>query len=119
MAARVIDLNIPDVPPSLNMLMRMHWSKRKKLIDLWHRWIWVACSQAGVRTRDPLPFAKVTVECRRKRALDPDNLYASAKPVLDGLRAHGLILDDSPSHITLTVTQSKGEPQTRVHIEAA
>ena len=38
--------------------------------------------------------------------------------VLDGLRSDNLIVDDSPEHIELTVTQCKGKQQTVIRIEA-
>lgn len=34
---------------------------------------------------------------------DPDNLTASAKLILDALQRVGVIKDDSPQHISLTV----------------
>lgn len=37
--------------------------------------------------------------------LDTDNLYASAKPMLDCLRESGFIADDSPKDIHLEVRQ--------------
>lgn len=37
--------------------------------------------------------------------LDTDNLYASAKPMLDCLRESGLIADDNPKDIHLEVRQ--------------
>lgn len=53
--------------------------------------------------------------------MDRDNLFGSAKSLVDGLRDNGLIADDSPDHITLTVEQYPGgkgcEKKTVVRIE--
>lgn len=41
------------------------------------------------------------------RMFDPDNLVACAKVPLDAAKSLGIILDDSPSHIELSVKQLK------------
>lgn len=115
----MITLLIPDVCPSLNKYLRMHWALRTKVIALWRRWVWVACVQSGVATRQPLPFSYVTIERRGKKLLDPDSLFGSQKVLIDCLRAHGLILDDSPKHIALIVTQTIGAPQTLIRISGS
>lgn len=113
----MIELDIPDVCPSLNRQLRMHWSQRKRLVDLWRRWVWVACVQAKIPTRHPLSFAKIEIHRVGKKAMDPDNLVGAQKVLIDGLRSHGLIVDDTPEHITLTVTQAKSKvPRTVVRI---
>lgn len=112
----MIELLIPDVAPSLNKLLRMHWTRRKKLASLWQRWVWVALSQQGCQREFPFPKAKVSIERRGKRALDKDNLYGSAKVICDSLRYNRIIEDDTEKHIDLTVTQCLGEPRTMVYV---
>lgn len=41
------------------------------------------------------------------KAPDRDNLYGSMKPILDAMIDAGIILDDSPEHITLEVKWQK------------
>lgn len=48
---------------------------------------------------------RVSIESRRCRLCDPDNL--SVKAILDAMRYEGLILDDSPDHIELVVKQTR------------
>ncbi len=63
--------------------------------------------------------AFVFITSFRRRLLDTDNLVG--KYVVDSLRYAGLIFDDSPDQITLTVRQRKvahkGEERTEVTIE--
>jgi len=56
--------------------------------------------------RGPPPFT-LEIHSRRTRLLDPDNTFASAKPLIDALVEIGLLPDDGPEDITLKVTQEK------------
>lgn len=115
----MITLTVPAAPPGMNALMRMHWRQRVKTLTLWKRLIWSArCQISG---SPPVPFKKanVTVERRSPGQLDPDNLYASMKVVLDSLKDQKFIEDDSPNHINLIVTQVRGKAQTTILLEAA
>jgi hypothetical protein len=49
----------------------------------------------------------ISIVMYRVRTLDPDNSYASAKPLLDGLQSCGIISGDSDKDITLSVEQVK------------
>jgi len=49
----------------------------------------------------------VCIVMHRVRLLDTDNAYAATKPLLDCLCEIGLITDDSPSDINLSVRQEK------------
>jgi hypothetical protein len=51
--------------------------------------------------------AAITITLRTCRLLDVDNAYTCAKPLLDGLKYAGVIIDDSPKHITLYVNQEQ------------
>src|ERR1700745_363750 len=111
----MLTLVIPDAPPSLNRLLRMHWRARERLQDRWTHEIWAALrgnEGLGKGPVEPLLRAQVTIERRSPRELDTDNCYASMKPVVDSLKVLKLITDDNPEHLTLTVTQSRGPVQT-------
>ncbi len=115
----MIELVIESAPPSLNRLMRYHWSKRVKVMDQWRRLIWAARCQVSGSPMVPLKKARITVERRSPGQLDKDNLYGSMKVVLDGLKNQQFIEDDSPDHIELTVTQIRGKARTTIQVEAA
>ena len=121
-------LTIPEVPPSGNILKRMHWARYSKLLE---RWWWLVRTASGFASVPP-PTGKrrLTITRHAARTLDRDNLYASVKPVVDVLRppkhevgryktgkkagqywsrkriGHGLILDDDQDHLELVVQQA-------------
>ena len=75
----------------------------------------VAIGGPRYRLSEPIPRARVRVQRYSSGTLDPDNLAASCKGLLDVLcrvsTTHpyglGFIEDDSPDHIELIVTQEK------------
>jgi hypothetical protein len=82
---------------------------------------------AGVRAGAPMPFAVVIVTRHSPSEPDPDNLFASAKPLLDVLqppaRAYpfglGLIVGDAPHQIELVCNwrqAPKNQGYTRVSL---
>jgi hypothetical protein len=101
----VIRLEIPRVPCSPNDLLGFHWRYRKRNTDLWKREIFYALVQAGYTNPEPYERARVTIHRQSKRTLDPDNLVGAVKPVVDALRYAQVVLDDSPAHLELIVTQ--------------
>lgn len=116
-APRRIVLVLPaDCQPSLNEWRRWHWSRRHQhqeyvsalttIEALRHGWRGPAMERAAVSVTYHLPPGP-----RR----DLDNL--SPKFLLDGLRAAGIIRDDSADRITLTVRL--GEPRRPGEIEVS
>jgi Holliday junction resolvase RusA-like endonuclease len=117
---RVISITIPRVPQSINALMRIHWRYRQKHSKLWNDEVFFALHQAGyLQPRTPYAKAKVTIHRAGRRELDPDNLVASIKVVVDALRYAHVLVDDSPKHIKLIVTQSGcyNRPHTRIDVQ--
>lgn len=111
-------LEIPRVPCSPNDLLGRHWRYRSKNQNAWRDEVYYALMQSGnARLRVPFAKARVSIERISRGLLDPDNLVGSIKPVLDGLRYAKVIKDDSPEHIELTVTQSRGKPCTRIYVQ--
>lgn len=94
------------LPPNANAYARMHWRVRGELRD---QWIYLIKSQLNEQVRSGTPpnlgealvIAKMLVNRRR----DEDNLHAMMKLPLDALRHAGVIVNDSPRHIKLHVTQ--------------
>lgn len=118
-----LDLTIPALAPSLNGaggLMRMHWSKLKKIKDRWL--ILVLEASKGRRMRGPC-----TIHVQRYYArlpLEWDNAYASLKILLDALRYARIIEDDSIDVLlNVTIGQTKvakvAEQRTEVRIVPA
>lgn len=115
-------LEIPRIAPSPNELLGKHWRVRFKNQQTWRQEIYYAVRAARVAGDArvlPYPKARVSIERRSRGTLDEDNLYGSAKPVIDGLRYAYVIVDDSPNHIRLTVTQSRGKARTRIEVTPA
>ena len=54
----------------------------------------------------------------RKKTMDPDNIIASHKQVIDAIKELGLIWDDSDKYIDLTILQWKHPeaPKTEIYI---
>ena len=83
-------------------LLRMHWTRRKRYTEA------VQALVSTPRNR-PEPFncvvRVVLYRAYKARPMDPDNLTACAKPVLDALVRARIIQDDSAKHIELEVQQ--------------
>lgn len=116
----MIVLEIDEPSPSLNSVWGGHWQKKRELRD---KWLWlIRAARLKAKVFDPPKYPKATVTIERfgKRHVDPDNLAGGAKVVFDGLRREGLILDDSPKHITAQYFQHVGNRRgTIIRIEAA
>lgn len=115
----MIELTIPVPSPSLNRTHGSHWSHYRKVQKAWREEVWAAAINAKCG-KPQYPRSSLTIERYGKRLLDPDNFTGGLKPICDALKLAGLILDDSPKHITLTATQHVGSPpyRTIIRIEA-
>ncbi len=103
--AMIIEIDESPVGPNgPKGLLRMHWKTRSNYYALWLRLIRAQISQPGCATSRRV----VRIHQIRKRLMDVDNLYASCKPILDGLKRWRLIRDDAPGWIDLTCTQEVG-----------
>lgn len=114
---RSIKLTLRGVPPSLNRFAgRVNaWQYRAEK-EWWTDAVQWAIKAQGCKPTRPFNQSSVTIAYyfpdRRRR--DPDNY--SGKLLLDGLTRGGVIVDDSFSHITLTVTGAvdKKSPRTEI-----
>lgn len=102
-------LIIPELPPSLNEYLRLHWTARRRLGETWDWLVRVAALEAGgARSTSPPAFARVTITLcypTRQRVRDLDNATGGIKATLDSLRHNRLIVDDNPTAIELVVRQ--------------
>jgi Holliday junction resolvase RusA-like endonuclease len=101
-------LTIPRIPVSLNKLLRMHWTTKRRDRDAWKEEIQVAMpyqyppARKGERLR-------LAICQYRSRMLDRDNLYGSVKNIVDALCDMGLIFNDDDKHLDLHVSQVKAK----------
>ena len=109
-------LQIPEIPPSLNVWSRWHWAKRKRYLDQLSRNI----GQLALATKLPR-FERATVQVlyyfRDKRLRDKDNY--SGKFILDALRYGGVIAEDNSEVLSLPepgFEVDQGRPRVEVFI---
>jgi hypothetical protein len=116
-----LTLTVYRATPSLNEFANIRRSnawKYRSLRTAWLGAIGQALLEARADYRRPLawprpPHERVTVHVTRYAPahhwLDPDNLTGGLKPVLDGLKAHELIDNDTAKDIDLVVNQAISE----------
>lgn len=125
---RSVAFTLPFVLPSLNTMLRTHWSKRQKHQEWLSQEVMVGLGGPRHFPRPPFSVARVTVVRGSAGALDTDGCYASVKPLLDVLcvnsRTHpvglGIIEDDTPARCHLVVSQqhaARKEQFTAVRVE--
>ena len=119
----MITLCIPEASPSLNRLTGKHWAYHHRLRRHWSMLILVAKNHANIGDWQALEKAQVTVTREGYKLLDTDNYFGGLKCLLDSLKDHHLIVDDSPDHLTLSAGQrriSRSEyPRTLIVIQTA
>jgi hypothetical protein len=117
----MIDVTLPVDLVGANKLLRMHWAERKAhRIDVLNHLV-----VAGVRWRERKPEKRAVTITRilgpKQRPYDPDNQFSACKEILDALRLQGVIFDDSPTWLELTVqedaTNRSAGPAVRVRVE--
>ena len=111
---QIVINDIPVSPNGPGGLLRMHWATRKRYNDMWK----IMVRQQITPQNPPEGKMSVRITQNRRRRLDPDNLVASCKPILDALVAWGLIRDDSEKYCHLEVRQTTGiYAETSIEIE--
>jgi Holliday junction resolvase RusA-like endonuclease len=118
-----VKIILPFVTPSVNKLLRMHYFARKREQDKYKKWLAAAFGEytlGAVDRRFNAEKEKRHLEIRsfRKRRIDPDNLIGGMKLLIDALCDVGLLWDDSPRYLDLTVIQETDgkNPRTEVSI---
>lgn len=106
-----IVLEIPEPTPSLNRLMRSHWSKAYKIRSHWHWLVRAALLEAGYRRTEPQSTRiRVTVTRFGRCILDQDNFVAGCKFLVDGLVKAKVLEDDTPAHLEAIYFQHAQQP---------
>ena len=101
---------VQRVPISPNERERLHWTDRHRANKKWRTDILKALG------RDK--FCEVGITLHRRRLLDVNNAFSSLKPVIDGLRDTGLIVNDSARWCVIKADQVQdAEDFTEIEIE--
>ena len=102
---------LPD--PDLNPNKRLHYMKlarAKRLAkDEAMALVYEQVGMGGPETPYDSAHITITWVAGDKRRRDPDNLFASMKPYIDGLVDAGLIADDSAMHVSYTLRYERGD----------
>jgi len=116
----IIHLTIDKPTESPNELLRMHWSKRRKLQKDYDNRVLLAIGQAGViiEYAEEGERRRVIIERHGWSLLDPDNLTGSVKLLVDALRHTRLLWDDTAKCLDLAVVQGidRKRPRTEIFI---
>lgn len=103
-----ITIPIPQKVSTNDIYAGMHWSKRKKLADLYHRSLIEYRNSPKVQ----YPVEISYVFSFKGRLLDCDNCSYMAKLLKDGLRHWQIITDDSPQYVSsVTLVSQKGKKE--------
>jgi hypothetical protein len=97
-------LTIPDVPPSLNVLLRLNWRNQYALRRKWNL---LVRSQLNGNYLKGTAKVRATITFHHARFYDRDNAYGAAKLVVDALKDWRLIYDDSKKFLDLNVEQEQ------------
>jgi hypothetical protein len=96
-------LTVPAIGPSANRFYAgMHPMKRKRIADEWHSFVHACIKGAGLRSYDLGYPAETTCECRfpkGARRTDSDNLFLTAKLIIDTLVRAQILVNDSPKYV--------------------
>lgn len=87
-----LEIVLFGLPPTPNY-RHGHWTKLMKSNAEWRKKGALSC-MAQKRPANPLTKAKLTCTRFSTRELDYDNLVSSFKPIIDGLKDAGVIVDD-------------------------
>jgi Holliday junction resolvase RusA-like endonuclease len=112
-----VKIILPFVTPSVNKLLRMHYFARKREQDKYKKWL-AAAGAVDRRFNAEKEKRHVEIHSFRKRRIDLDNLIGGMKLLIDALCDVGLLWDDSPRYLDLTVIQETDgkNPRTEVSI---
>ncbi len=113
-----VELRIPLPSPSLNKYAFAHWRVQYMDKQAWFSHLLVASRKA--KATKATGKRSVTVRRYGRRSLDVDNGYGGLKPILDGMRKLGLILDDDAKSLELRfencALEKGAEPHTIIEI---
>ena len=99
-------IKLPFITPSLNKMLREHWSARIKRKNSYQLIIRSQMNKWNLVKAEPNQPFNLEIKTIRRRKLDHDNLYGSMKYLIDALCNELFIWDDDTVHIkTLKIEQ--------------
>jgi crossover junction endodeoxyribonuclease RusA len=106
-----ITLIVNNIPPSLNVIERMHHFKRQKAKDEWEQFVGWEAKIQKVIPKVPLQkcIVRLIYHFVDKKGRDPDNY--NGKWTMDGLRKIGIIANDTFNHVDLKAIQGEPNPK--------
>lgn len=108
--SRTIKITIGVPSPSANEWTYKHWRAYSRVKKRWLDLLSQAWLPQRLHLSEPLPRVILAVERVSIKLLDEDNLVAGLKPIIDGLRALGIIVDDTADRLTLGVMDQHKVP---------
>ncbi len=108
-------LVLPAISTSINRTHGQHWSVTRKQREIWRMMVSLAIRNFDFETA-PIKRHVLIERHNAGPGLDRDNLYGSYKQLIDALKDHRLIVDDSDQWLELKCTnvQSKRADQMTV-----
>lgn len=100
---------IPALPKRPNQSIGRSWQVNHAERLKWRRWVGLALM--GQKPVAPYPLASVTITRFSSSPPDYDGLVASCKIIIDALKFHGVIADDSMKHIKSEYLWEKTKPK--------
>ena len=97
-----LQFDIPGLPDTPNRKQNASWKSTHFRAKKWKDWVGVRC--LGRKPVKPLPRARLVLTRHSSVEPDPDNLAASFKPVIDGLRYAGVIENDRSANVQIQLT---------------
>lgn len=103
-------IDVPDVPPSLNKVLRMHWATKRAMREGWSLHLLRFIGNGRKELQDATSRrqrVKMLITLHNARQYDRDNAFGACKVIVDAAKAHGLFFDDRPMFLDLEVKQEK------------
>ena len=112
-------ITIPEIPPSLNEILRWHWTFRSKEKKRWAEMIWYCIKSQKIQYISGKVKIKAVYYFNTKRNRDYDNFAGAFKFIGDGLK--GIVIEDDNSNIITELSfqfeYSKENPRTEIVIK--
>lgn len=112
---RSLKFELLGVPESLNILLRLHWGKRKAQNDYWYEYVYFTTRKFQIKK--PFEKARLSITRFSSRTLDFDGVVGSLKPICDGLIHAGIIRSDDWSTLGPWCVDQVKQKQQKLVIE--
>jgi len=117
-------IRIEAVPPSANKLKKMHFGETRKRRKAFFLKLLLGLADIGITPPFAAPKMRVQINVyskgARARRLDTDNLWGGCKTMIDAMRDVGLIRNDSPKWLDLSVCEHREDgPFTVIEFESS